>query len=179
MLIQRIIFSAPKWYPGFIRPCCPFPLHFLCRLISVVFWSFVTSVLNTSYVSKVLQLQMRAVQQRQNEESCRRSAKDKQQKSKVKLFCKKCNKFACSGDYIRCIKEAHHVVIDKDFLSKFSFKRNKCPQSINGVELTGRFLPIGLNLYGMKMTRFGGLAPKEMILHLLRLSNILMFSLTS
>lgn len=88
---------------------------------------------------------MRAVQQRQNEESCRRSAKDKQQESKVKLFCKKCSEFACSGDYIRCIKEAHHVVIDKDFLSKFSFKRNKCPQSINGIELTGRFLLIRLN----------------------------------
>ena len=121
---------------------------------------------------------MRAVQQRQNEESSRRSAKDKQQKSKVKLFCKKCSEFACSGDYIRCIKEAHHVVIDKAFLSKFSFKRNKCPQSINGVELTGRFLLILLNLYGMKMT-FGGLALKEMILHILRLSNILIFSLTS
>ena len=145
---------------------------------SVVFLSFFKSILNISYVSKVLQLQMRAVQQRQNEESSRRSAKDKQQKSKVKLFCKKCSEFACSGDYIRCIKEAHHVVIDKAFLSKFSFKRNKCPQSINGVELTGRFLLILLNLYGMKMT-FGGRALKEMILHLLRLSNILIFSLTS
>lgn len=89
------------------------------------------------YKEKVLQLQMRAVQQRQNEESSRRSAKDKQRKIKVKLFCKKCSEFACSGEYIRCIKEAHHVVIDKAFLSKFSFKRNKCPQSINGVELTG------------------------------------------
>ena len=86
---------------------------------------------------KILDLQMRAVHQRQREESSRKLKKDKQQQSKVKLFCRKCHEFACSGDSIRCIKEAHHVVIDKDFRSKFNFKRNKYPRVINGVELTG------------------------------------------
>lgn len=45
--------------------------------------------------------------------------------------------FACSGVSIRCIKEAHHVVIDKGFPSKFYFKKTKCPRMVNGVELTG------------------------------------------
>ena len=80
---------------------------------------------------------MRAVHQRQRKENSRKSEKDKTRQAKVKLFCRKCQVFACSGGTIRCIKEAHHVVNDDVFRSKFSFRRNKCPRMINGVELTG------------------------------------------
>lgn len=89
------------------------------------------------YNDKVLDLQTRAVFQRQSKQSCKRHKKDKQPEKKVKLFCKKCSVFACSGDNIRCIKEAHHVIIDGHFSSKFSFKRSKCSREFNGVELTG------------------------------------------
>ena len=63
--------------------------------------------------------------------------KDKSQQGKVNLFCRKCQVFACSGVNIRCIKEAHHVVIDKEFSSKFYFKKSKCPRVLNEIELTG------------------------------------------
>ena len=80
---------------------------------------------------------MRAVQQRQRKETSKTCEKDKRQHDKVKLFCRKCQVFACSGNDIRCIKEAHHVVIDKDFTSKFYFKKSKCPRVLNEIELTG------------------------------------------
>ena len=80
---------------------------------------------------------MRAVQQRQTMKSSRKLKKDRQQQSKVKLFCKKCNEFACTGDSIKCIKEAHHVITDNEFRGIFYFKRNNCPRVINGIELTG------------------------------------------
>lgn len=87
--------------------------------------------------SKILDLQMRAVRQRQRKETSKKCEKDKRQHDKVKLFCRKCQVFACSGVDIRCIKEAHHVVIDKDFTSKFYFKKSKCPRVFNEIELTG------------------------------------------
>lgn len=80
---------------------------------------------------------MRAVHQRQIKETSKKSEKDKKQHDKVKLFCRKCQLFACSGNDIRCIKEAHHVVIDKDFTSKFHFKKSKSPRVLNEIELTG------------------------------------------
>lgn len=88
-------------------------------------------------VIKILDLQTRAVQHRQRKKSSRKSEKDKQQQDKVKLFCRKCQVFVCSGDSIRCIKEAHHVVTGRDVWSKFYFKKSKCSRVINGVELTG------------------------------------------
>ncbi|XP_078354158.1 ATP-dependent RNA helicase DHX58-like isoform X2 [Oculina patagonica] len=89
------------------------------------------------YKSKILELQTRAIRQRQRKETSRKCEKDKRQQDKVKLFCRKCQVFACSGVDIRCIKEAHHVVIDKEFSSKFYFKKSKCPRVFNEIELTG------------------------------------------
>ncbi|XP_020611575.1 probable ATP-dependent RNA helicase DDX58 [Orbicella faveolata] len=89
------------------------------------------------YNRKILDLQLRAVHQRQRKETSKKCEKDKRQHDKVKLFCRKCQVFACSGNDIRCIKEAHHVVIDKDFTSKFHFKKSKSPRVLNEIELTG------------------------------------------
>ncbi|CAH3035189.1 unnamed protein product [Porites lobata] len=97
----------------------------------------VKAMAQQEYAAKILDLQLRAVTQWRNKENCRRAEKDKTQQDKVQLFCRKCQVPACSGDKIRCIKEAHHVIIDEKFRSKFSFRRNKTPKVINGVELTG------------------------------------------
>lgn len=89
------------------------------------------------YQKKILDLQRRAISQRQMKETVKKYEKGKRHQDKVKLFCRKCQVFACSGVSIRCIKEAHHVVIDKDFPSKFYFKKSKTPRKINEIELTG------------------------------------------
>ena len=91
---------------------------------------------------------MKAVHQRQIKETSKKSEKDKKQHDKVKLFCRKCQLFACRGNDIRCIKEAHHVVIDKDFASKFYFKKSKSPRVFNEIELTG--MPI----FSLDLQRF-------------------------
>jgi len=97
----------------------------------------VKAMAEQEYKAKILDLQTRAVQHRQRKKSSRKSEKDKQQQDKVKLFCRKCQVFVCSGDSIRCIKEAHHVVTGRDVWSKFYFKKSKRSRVINGVELTG------------------------------------------
>lgn len=89
------------------------------------------------YKEKILDLQRRTISQRQRKETIKKYEKGKRHQEKVKLFCRKCQVFACSGISIRCIKEAHHVVIDQDFPSKFYFKKSKSPRKINDIELTG------------------------------------------
>lgn len=43
----------------------------------------------------------------------------------------------CSGNDIRCIKEVYYVVIDKDFIFKFYFKKSKSLRVLNEIELIG------------------------------------------
>ncbi len=65
--------------------------------------------------------------QQQSDESRRQNRVEDQ----VKLTCIKCGEFACYSDDLRCIKGAHHVVVDGSFTSRFETKPMKKPVPLN------------------------------------------------
>ena len=90
-----------------------------------------------SFSFQVLELQRQAVCQHIRRETSTKNGKQKTKQASVNLFCRKCQVFACNADSIRCIKEAHHVVIDKEFQSKSFSRRSKVSRVVDGIELTG------------------------------------------
>ncbi len=57
-------------------------------------------------------------------------------KDRVKLTCHKCCEFACDNYDIRCVKNAHRIVISKEFKERCDTKPNsKYPKLIDGLDM--------------------------------------------
>ena len=54
----------------------------------------------------------------------------------MKLNCRKCGELACYSDDIRCVKDAHRIVVADDFSQRYETKHNpKYPKLIDGLDM--------------------------------------------